>query len=95
MHVPRHGKVPTVTLIFTKNAKIENTSTKCYEPNVGFAEANGLSTAVVWQSLKRYCVYYFCQANNETSSICCAGAKEKQKTNGSMEQTHAWEANIS
>jgi len=47
MHVPRHGKVPTVTLIFTKNAKIENTSTKCYEPNVGFAEANGLSTAVV------------------------------------------------
>ena len=47
MHVPRHGKVLTVALIFTNNAKIENTRTKCYKPNVGFAEANGLSTAVI------------------------------------------------
>jgi len=47
MHVPRHGKVLTVAFIFTKNAKIENTRTKCYETNVGFADANGLSTAVI------------------------------------------------
>jgi len=47
VHVPGHGKVLTVAFIFTKNAKIENTRTKCYEPNVGFTEASGLSTAVV------------------------------------------------
>jgi len=47
MHVPIHGKVLTVAFIITKNAKMENTRTKCYEPNVGFAEANGLSTAVI------------------------------------------------